>query len=221
MSNRVRVWDLPTRIFHWLLAFCLLASITTAYLPGAWVDWHARTGYAVLALLLFRIAWGFVGGRWSRFASFTYSPGSMFDYVRGKAHPDHLIGHNPLGAASVFAMLGFLLAQVASGLVSDDEIAFTGPLNRFVTSANGLIATWYHKDVGQWIIAGLVGLHMLTVFYYLWRKKDNLIKPMIDGDKTIGSPARPSRDDTASRSVALAIFLACVALVWRLVTLTG
>ena len=221
MSNRVRVWDLPTRLFHWLLAVCLLASITTAYLPGTWVDWHARIGYAVLALLLFRIMWGFVGGRWSRFASFIYSPGIVFDYVRGKAHPDHLIGHNPLGAASVFAMLGVLLAQVASGLVSDDEIAFTGPLNRFVTSANGLAATWYHKNVGQWLVAGLVSLHMLTIFYYLWRRKDNLIKPMIDGDKAIGSPVRPSRDDAASRSVALAIFLACVALVWRLVTPTS
>ena len=91
------------------------------------MDWHARLGYAVLALLLFRLVWGFVGGRWSRFASFLYAPRSVLAYLRGQPHPDHLVGHNPLGAGSVFAMLAVLLAQVATGLVSDDEIAFTGP----------------------------------------------------------------------------------------------
>lgn len=155
MANKIRVWDLPTRVFHWALVACVLGLVVTGKVGGAWIDWHARLGYAVLALLLFRLVWGLVGGRWSRFASFIYAPSSVINYLKGRAHPDHLIGHNPLGAGSVFAMLLVLLAQVGSGLVSDDEISFTGPLNRFVSSANGLLATWYHKQVGQWLMIGL------------------------------------------------------------------
>lgn len=219
MLNNVRVWDLPTRLFHWALVACVLGLVTTAYLPGSWTEWHARLGYAVLALLLFRFVWGFIGGRWSRFASFIYSPGSILNYLRGKSHPDHLIGHNPLGAGSVFAMLAFLLAQVATGLVSDDEISFTGPLNRFVSSSRGLAATWYHKEVGQWVLVGLVALHVLAILYYLWKKKDNLIKPMIRGDKATAGPAVSSRDDGRSRAVALVVFAVCAAFVYWLVSL--
>jgi cytochrome b len=160
MAYRVRVWDLPTRLFHWLLVACVAGLIATGYIGGAWMGWHARIGYAVLTLLLFRIAWGFVGGHWSQFRAFLYHPGSVVAYLRGRGHPDHLVGHNPLGAGSVFAMLLVLLAQVATGLVGDDEIAFTGPLNRFVSTSRGLAATWYHKAVGQWLLVGLIVLHL-------------------------------------------------------------
>jgi cytochrome b len=142
-------------------------------------------------------------------------------YLRGQAHPDHLIGHNPLGAASVFAMLAVLLAQVGSGLVSDDEIAFQGPLNRFVSSATGLTATWYHKQVGQWLLVGLVVLHIAAVLYYLLRKKQNLIRPMVVGDKLTGSAVAPSRDDGWSRLVALVVFGVCASAVYLLVRLGG
>lgn len=221
MSRTVRVWDLPTRLFHWALVACVLGLVATAYLPGSWIVWHSRLGYTVLALLLFRLVWGFVGGHWSRFSAFVYSPGSVMRYLRGKAHPDHLIGHNPLGAGSVFAMIVFLLAQVASGLVSDDEIAFTGPLNRFISTANGLGATWYHKQVGQWVLAALVVLHILAILYYLRGKKDNLIRPMIHGDKVVAHEAASSRDDTGSRLVALVVFGASCGLVYWLVSLGG
>ena len=160
MSKKIRVWDLPTRLFHWALAACVIGLVITGKIGGATIDWHARIGYAVLALLLFRLVWGLVGGYWSRFASFIYSPGSVINYLKGKAHPDHLIGHNPLGAGSVFAMLLVLLAQVGTGLVSDDEISFTGPLNKLVSSATGLLATSYHKQYGQWLVIGLVVLHV-------------------------------------------------------------
>ena len=215
MSHRVRVWDLPTRLFHWLLVFFVAALVVTGYIGGAMMDWHARCGYAVLALLLFRLLWGIVGGHWSRFRNFLYAPGSVFAYLGGRAHPDHLVGHNPLGAASVFAMLLVLLAQVATGLVGDDEIAFTGPLNRFVSSATGLAATWYHKAVGQWLLFALVLLHVAAIAFYLRRKRINLVRPMISGDKELTAPAQSSRDDLASRLVALALFAACaVAVAW-------
>lgn len=221
MSNNVRVWDLPTRLFHWCLAACVVGLVTTAYLPGSWITWHARLGYAVMVLLLFRLVWGFVGGRWSRFSSFLYSPASVLAYLRGQAHPDHLVGHNPLGAGSVFAMLAALAAQVASGLVSDDEIAFTGPLNRFVSSSKGLAATWYHKQVGQWLILALVLLHVAAIVWYLRRKNDNLIRPMLVGDKLMARPARGSRDDLWSRLAALVLFAGCAALVTWVVRLGG
>src|SRR6476661_5005066 len=129
MPNRVRVWDLPTRIFHWALVACVIGLVISGWRGGDAMPWHARMGYAVATLLLFRIVWGFVGGRWSRFSSFLFSPASVSNYLRGRSHPDHLVGHNPLGAGSVLAMLAVLIAQVGTGLVSDDESSFQGPLN--------------------------------------------------------------------------------------------
>ncbi len=213
MSQTIRVWDLPTRVFHWALVAFGIASVTTGYIGGAWIEWHARSGYAVLALLLFRLVWGVVGGHWSRFRRFLYSPAATWAYLRGARHPDQLIGHNPLGALSVWALLLVLLAQVGSGLVSDDEISFTGPLNRFVSSKSGLAATWYHKEVGQWLMIGLVALHVGAVLYYLWVKRENLIRPMLGGDKQVATSAPSSRDDLASRALAAAIVALSAAVV--------
>jgi cytochrome b len=214
-GTRVRVWDLPTRLFHWSLVGCMAGLVATGYTGGAAMYWHARLGYAVLALLLFRLVWGFIGGRWSRFASFVYSPANVLAYLRGKSDAPRRAGHNPLGAFSVFAMLAVLFVQVGTGLVSDDEISFTGPLNQFVTAAQGLSATWYHKELGQWAIVGLVLMHVAAVMYYLVRKKDNLIKPMLDGDKTMAAPLPASRDDARSRTVAAVVFALCaVAVAW-------
>lgn len=209
MPNQVRVWDLPTRLFHWALVSCILGLVATGYIGGALMNWHARLGYAVLTLLLFRIVWGVVGGRWSRFASFIYSPRSVINYLRGTPHPDHLVGHNPLGAGSVFAMLLFLAAQVATGLIGDDDSSFTGPLNKFVSNAQGLAATWYHKRVGQWVLVALVVLHIAAILYYLLRKRDNLVRPMLTGDKVVGRDVIASRDDAATRLLALAVLLVC------------
>jgi cytochrome b len=220
MANEVRVWDLPTRLFHWSLAACVIGLVITGSIGGGVMQWHARLGYVVLTLLLFRICWGFLGGRWSRFSSFLHSPRTVLAYARGQAHPDHLVGHNPMGSLSVLAMLAFLLAQVATGLFGDDEISFTGPLNRFVDSATGLAATWYHKQIGKWVILALVALHIAAVLFYLW-KKENLIKPMLGGDKTLSGTVAPSRDDMASRMTALAVLAACGGAVAWLVQLGG
>ncbi|MDB5913177.1 MAG: hydrogenase cytochrome b-type subunit, rane protein-like protein [Ramlibacter sp.] len=215
MAYRVRVWDLPTRLFHWLLVACVAGLVITGYSDDASMVWHSRLGYAVLALVLFRIVWGFIGGRWSRFASFVYSPGAVSSYLRGRSHPDHLVGHNPLGAGSVFAMLLVLLAQVATGLVGDNEVGFTGPLNRFVDSARGLAATWYHKQVGQWLLVGLVLLHVAAIAYYRLRKHQDLVRSMVVGDKEVATPAESSRDDAWTRLAALVVIaLAAGAVTW-------
>jgi cytochrome b len=217
-GHRVRVWDLPTRLFHWSLAASIVGLFVTGYAGGAMMYWHARFGYAVLALLLFRIVWGFVGGRWSRFASFLYSPRRVLRYLRGEESSG--LGHNPLGALSVFAMLAGLVAQVGTGLVGDDQISFTGPLNRFVSEAQGLAATWFHKNVGQWALAALIVLHIAAIVFYMVRRKQNLIQPMIDGDSAPAPLELPaSRDDAPARVAALVVFAACasaVALMTRL-----
>lgn len=219
MTHAVRVWDLPTRLFHWLLAACIVGSVVTGHIGGGLMEWHARIGYAVLSLLLFRLVWGFAGGHWSRFATFVYGPGSVAAYLRGQPHPDHLVGHTPLGALSVFAMLMLLLAQVASGLVSSDEISFYAPLNRFVSDAQAALATRYHKRVGQWIIVALVLLHIGAIVYYRTRRHQDLVGPMLRGDKQLTQPARPSRDDAASRIAAAALFALCAGFVAWLVGL--
>lgn len=221
MATTVRVWDLPTRAFHWVLVLCLLALITTGQIGGEAMVWHFRSGYAMLTLLLFRLIWGVVGGHWSRFAAFIYSPRTVVAYIKGTSRAEHSVGHNPLGAGSVFAMLGFLLIQVTTGLISDDEIANTGPFSRWVSNALVQSATFYHKDVGKLIVIGLVLLHMGAILFYWIKKHDNLVRPMILGDKQLSFEAPSSRDDTRSRLLGLLIFIGCGAVVAWLVKLAA
>jgi cytochrome b len=219
MPYRVRVWDLPTRLFHWLLATCVVLLVATGKIGGAATEWHARIGFTVLALLLFRILWGFFGGYWSRFRSFFYAPGSVLAYLGGSPHPDHLVGHTPLGAGSVFAMLLALLGQAATGLFADDEAGFTGPLNRFVSTARGLALTSYHRNVGQWLVLALVALHIAAIVFYARRKRQTLVRPMITGDKEVPHQAQSARDDAAARTMAAVLALACAGVVTWIVRL--
>lgn len=213
--RKVRVWDLPTRLFHWALAGCVIGLLVTGTLGGGAMVWHFRLGYAVLALLLFRIVWGLIGGRWSRFAAFIYSPRSLMNYLRGEGKPEHSVGHSPLGAGSVFAMLVFLGAQVGTGLLSDDEIAFSGPLSKFVSGATVSMVTSYHKNVGRWVLVALIVLHIAAVLFYLFKKRQNLILPMLGGDKSLAIAVEPSRDDAKSRVIAAVVFALCVgAVAW-------
>ena len=219
-KHTVRVWDLPTRLFHWLLAACVVAQVATAYIGGNAMAWHLRLGYAVMSLLLFRLVWGLVGGRWSRFGAFIYSPQSVYNYLKGRGKPEHAAGHSPIGAGSVFAMLAILLAQVGSGLLSDDEIAFAGPLTRFVSNTSVSLATNYHKNIGKWILLALVVLHILAIVFYLWRKH-NLVGAMLHGDKELVTRVAPSRDDAASRTAALVVLAACAGIVYWISTLAA
>ena len=219
----VRVWDLPTRLFHWSLALCVVGSFTSVKIGGNAMAWHLGFGYAVFALLAFRLVWGFVGGRWSRFASFVYSPATLLRYLRRQGRSDeHLdVGHTPLGSASVFAMLLFLSAQVASGLFADDEIATTGPLNKFVSGATGLLFTGYHRNIGQWVLLGLVLLHVAAILTFRLRLRTDLIGPMISGDKLLAAGVPASDDDSASRALAVMLLTACAAVVAGIVTIIG
>ncbi len=211
---KVRVWDLPTRLFHWLLAVSVLASVITAHIGGNAMVWHFRLGQFALALLVFRLVWGVVGGRWSRFSSFIYAPARMLRYLRGQARPgDHFeVGHSPLGSLSVFAFLALLCLQVGTGLLADDELGNVGPLNRFVSSRSASLASGWHSQVGQWLLIALMTLHVGAIAYYALRKKRDLIGPMVSGDKAFDAPVPPSTDSTATRALAVLIAVGCGAL---------
>lgn len=217
--HTVRVWDLPTRLFHWGLVTCVVGLIITGNVGGNAMVWHGRLGYAVLTLLLFRVVWGLVGGRWSRFASFLYGPSTIVAYLRGQGRPEHRVGHNPLGMLSVLALLVILLAQVGSGLFADDEIAFTGPLAGLVSGDWVRQATSYHKNVGKLILIALVALHLGAIAFYKLVKRESLVRPMIVGDKSVATPVPPSQDSTRSRLLALGLLLLCAAAVYGIVSL--
>ncbi len=217
--HTVRVWDLPTRLFHWGLALCVVGLIITGNVGGNAMVWHGRLGYAVLTLLLFRITWGLVGGHWSRFGSFLYGPASIVAYLRGQSRPEHNVGHNPLGMFSVLALLLILLAQVGSGLFADDEIAFTGPLAGLVSGDWVGQATSYHKKVGKLILIALVALHLGAIAFYKLVKKQNLAQPMSLGDKPVATPVPAPRDNARARLLALVLLLLCAAAVYGIVSL--
>lgn len=218
--SKVRVWDLPTRIFHWALVAGVIGLAVSGTIGGNAMVWHFRFGYAVLTLLLFRIVWGLVGGRWSRFGAFIYAPQSVIQYLKGRGKPEHSVGHSPVGAGSVFAMLGLLLAQAGTGLFSDDEIAFAGPLTRFVSNSVVGVATHYHKSIGKWLLLALIVLHLAAIVFYLWRKH-NLVKAMLHGDKDLVIAVPGSRDDALSRTSAAIVLLVCGVFVTWLASLAA
>lgn len=223
LRGRVRIWDLPTRLFHWSLVACVCGSVISAKLGGNAMVWHMRFGYATLTLIAFRLAWGFCGGRWSRFRNFIVGPAALWRYVSGRAKVgDHFeVGHSPLGALSVVAMLGWLLLQIGSGLIADDEIAITGPLVRFVSGETSLAWTGHHKGLGQWVLYGLVAIHVAAILFYRFGKGRDLIAPMFSGDKRL-PPAVPSaRDSLATRVGALLLLALCAGAVGGLVSLGG
>jgi len=217
----IRVWDLPTRVFHWLLAVSVIGSVISAKVGGNALVWHFRLGYLVFTLILFRLLWGVVGGHWSRFVNFIYAPGTTLRYLRGATTAgEHLdVGHNPLGALSVLGLLAVLAVQVGTGLFADDEIASTGPLIKFVSGATSLRLTHWHKAYGQWLVIGLVLLHIGAIVFYRVRKQQNLVRPMLVGDKPLPPDVPASVDHGRSRALAAVLLAACAFAVAWLVSL--
>lgn len=212
---RVRVWDLPTRVFHWATALCVLGLLATGTVGGSAMTFHFRFGFALLSLLMFRIAWGVVGGHWSRFSSFIFGPRALLAYLRGQHPASHTVGHSPLGALSVWAMLGFLMLQVGSGLVSDDEIATTGPLAHLVSNATVSLASSYHTRIGKLAVLALVLLHVGAIVVYSRRQK-GLAAAMVHGDKQLTATAPTARDDAVTRTAAALLMSLCIAAVFWL-----
>ena len=221
-SVKTRIWDLPTRLFHILLTLCVLGLVISGNSGDFAMTVHFYLGYSVLTLLFFRIIWGIVGGHWSRFTTFIPSPSSLLSYLRNFKNPDAKpsVGHNPLGAISVFVFLMVLTLQGLSGLMSDDDISISGPWAALVPNAWVGFATRYHTEIGFPLILVLIGLHIAAVLYHLYAKKQNLIRPMIDGDKLASQNTPASRDSLQTRLFALAVVGMCAYGVYRMVMLS-
>ncbi|MEP6504384.1 MAG: cytochrome b/b6 domain-containing protein [Betaproteobacteria bacterium] len=189
-TRRVLLWDLPLRVFHWSLVAAVTTAVVTGELGGPWIVWHGRAGLLIVGLLVFRFVWGLVGSATSRFASFAPSPGSVVAYLRGRWRG---IGHNPLGALSVFALLGLLALQAATGLFGNDDIAFAGPLNHVVDDTLGARVTGWHRLLA-WGLFALMALHLLAIVFHVAIKRHRLVRPMITGlvDVDAGTPLPPS-----------------------------
>lgn len=185
--KRILVWDLPTRLFHWLLVICVVGAFVCAQIGGNAMPWHGRFGLAVVGLLVFRIVWGFAGSTYARFTQFVRGPGAIRAYLRGEWSGE---GHNPLGALSVLGLLGTLLLLVATGLFANDDIAFEGPLYALVGKSLSDRLVGIHKLLEPVIIL-LVVAHLCAIVFYVRFKKETLILPMITGRKeSTGESAR-------------------------------
>jgi cytochrome b len=180
----VLIWDVPTRLFHWLLVIFVIFSYVTGNIGGNAMQYHEWSGFTILALLLFRLVWGFVGSRESRFMTFVRGPSAVVRYATTLLRSDstHYLGHNPLGGWSIIALLFTLLIQAGTGLFANDDIVTEGPLFDWVSKATSDWLTRVHK-LNQQVIITLVCVHVLAVLFYFFYKRDNLVKPMITGVK--------------------------------------
>ncbi len=213
--QRVRIWDLPTRLFHAALLLLLVLTEFTAQIGADWMLWHLRLGSLLGVLLLFRLVWGGVGGRWSRFSHFDVTPRKLLAYVRGRTQ-SRWPGHNPLGALSVLTLLLLLAVQVGSGMLADDEVAYAGPWALQVSTEVSQWATAWHAHAGHGLLLGFIALHIAAVLFHQFLKGDDLIGPMRHGDRVWAKTAEgvePSRDDMRSRVLALIIVGGCAG-VW-------
>jgi len=215
--KKIRVWDLPVRLFHWTLVILLITTVLTQKIDGIAIRWHLLSGYAILTLLLFRIVWGLVGSCYVRFANFFHSPRAVLAYLR---HPktdakQSYHGHSPLGSLSVFALLLVLLAQVLLGVFSNDGTGSGGPMAQYINKELSDSFNWLHRRIAAPMIAALVALHIVAIVYYAVHKKQNLIVPMITGDKVIDSDGPSANDSWTMRLFATAILAVCaVAVCW-------
>lgn len=184
----------------------MVLGIVFVKIGGNAIQWHAYCGYAALALILFRVIWGFVGSWHARFANFVPSPSKLNAFLRGQV--DGGLGHNPLGALSVIALLTVILIQALTGLFADDDIFFQGPFAKYVSNNTVALLTSIHR-FNQYLIFALVGLHIAAISYYYFVKRENLVRPMVTGDKLTSTAPKLQEtiDSSRQRMLALAIFL--------------
>ncbi|MCW0234751.1 MAG: cytochrome b/b6 domain-containing protein [Ferrovibrio sp.] len=206
----IRVWDLPTRLFHWGLVALVIAMVWTGW-QGK-LDLHMTLGQVVLSLVLFRLIWGFAGNRYARFTDFVAGPMAGLRYLGtlfGRPGPKY-IGHNPVGGYAVLAMLGLLALQAGTGLFTSDDIVTDGPLySKVPSSTAALLGTLHRRTI--WVLGAVIAVHLLSTVFYLTVKKENLVTPMVTGRKHAAAAADAAGGHPA---LALAIFAACLAVVF-------
>lgn len=202
-ARTVAAWDLPTRLFHWSLVTLIVLSWVSRKYGDAGLVWHTWNGYAILVLIVWRLIWGVTGSSTARFKSFFYAPWHAARYAVDFAlrRPRHFLGHNPLGGAVVFAILGIVGLQAVLGLFSfyyeDESNNGKGPLANLISEAAGVTVTTLHEKVFDLIVA-VAALHILANLLYLVWKGENLVKAMISGRKA----ERPDYEDEPEAKLA-------------------
>jgi cytochrome b len=212
------VWDLPLRLFHWGIVVCVAGAWATAELGVEWFSWHRRFGYAIVVLVAFRVAWGFVGPAHARFAGFVRGPRAVLGYLRAlrSGAPAQTEGHSPLGALAVLAMFALLGVQGLSGLFANDTIFNHGPLYGYVSGElSDRLTGVHHANFDALLV--LIGLHLAAVVVYAAWKRIDLVRPMITGRKpTEGLP--PGRDIPSHRLwLAAALLAVASGVLWRVI----
>lgn len=220
-QSRIRIWDLPVRLFHIAFACCVVGAIISAKAGQAWMDWHVRLGIAALALLIFRIIWGLIGPRYARFSQFVCGPVTVWRYIT-QTSPDSkkIPGHNPLGALSVIAMLAIIGVQAVTGLFANDDILTQGPFAQFVSDTTSAFMTGIHQLNEKFVFA-VIALHLIAILIYTL-KGQKLIGPMVHGDvgvENFATPTIPARDDLLIRIGALLLILLLAWAAWWLIQL--
>lgn len=209
-SDSHPLWDLPTRLFHWLLALCLLLSWWTG--EEGQFERHEWLGYTVFVLVLSRVIWGFVGSRHSKFSDFVRGPVTVWAYIKGREPGGR--GHNPLGGWSVLSLLLVLLIQAISGMFNSDDLMFDGPFF-FVASVEFRDTMGVIHEQAFNVLLALVALHLAAVFYYQWIKKMPLLQAMIKGK----SEGRYGASPVTSVWRALIVIVVIAALLWWAISL--
>ena len=213
--RQIEVWDFGVRLFHWSLVLLMIGSVVTIKLGK--IEYHTWCGYCILMLVLFRILWGFAGGTYARFTTFVKGPSAVIAYLKGMlgGAKETTLGHNPMGALSVLAMLAAILFQASSGLFTNsDDFSFEAALYKWVGKDLSDKITSLHR-LNQNVLYALVALHLCAIAFYLLVKKQNLVTPMITGSTTATGEAPAVRRGSAA--VALVLFAVCAGFVVWLV----
>lgn len=218
--GEVAVWDVPIRVTHWVLVLLLLGLLVTGLAGGALLEWHMRLGQLMIAVVVFRVLWGFAGSRNARFRTFVRGPRAVARYVRSHVErtPELHASHNPAGGWMVVALLVALLVQAGAGLFANDGVLWEGPLAQRVTQATSDALSWFHRRF-WWVIAALVALHVAAVLAYVIVLRENLIAPMVHGVKRLPPGAASPEDAAATAARAIALLAVAAALVFGLLSL--
>lgn len=217
-DQKIKVWDLPTRLFHWSLVLCFAISWGSATLFNNAMQIHFYSGYALLTLLIFRILWGIVGSSTARFSHFWSGVHATKTYMRTlfKSRPNDHIGHNPVGGWAIIIMLTLLALQIITGLFSNNDLLDNGPLAHYISKDLSDTVSTIHGEAFNYLLT-IVGLHIAAIYFYRFYKHSNLISAMLTGYKILPNTINTSNLFFASNFRAIAVFIIATASVAALV----
>lgn len=214
-DTHIRVWDVPTRLFHWAVVGLVLTSWIAA--DQGFMRLHLVSGSTLMALLLFRLVWGVIGSSTARFSDFVATPPKVLEYLRTLkgSQKSRYAGHNPAGGWMVLVMISLLCAQVITGLFANDGVRFQGPLALQVSTDTSDRLTALHGTLFN-VLVVMIYLHVVAVFFYLCVRGENLISPMLTGTKHRHHVPPDARPHFASVSIAVGIFALALGVAWWL-----